>query len=621
MANNLNYQINYTPPVIAPAPKPDPDAPLFASEDGLVASLSSQECIFQIKRNGDTHVMTFQVLQALDQCREFRSLDEHAARIESTIAGLAGKREDVKRVLESLIQRSLLVSDQAFIERLIQAPRLAQADMRAVFIRACDRPQQLEHLLATLTEYERRHRAGRRYVVLDDSSLPASMNTQRDLLREFARTTGCKASYIGRTECAKIADKFARAQPQAKSTVARLLMRDAHPQAQRFGGGRGRNLATLLSAGARLSMLDDDLRLPLRRPEYARDGLDPNPNAQAWGRFPASMDDAFSRGEEFVADPFALHLESCGQSLGAVVQASYPLERMALRGLNLGRLDALAEPSRIIATQAGSYGSSRTETNLWLYQLDAESRADFWRDRAAYQRNIEGQHLCYAVPQACVVAMSNFTSFTLDNSRLLPCTNPVGRGEDGLAGALTRYCHPDSLALELPEAIGHVQETARKRSDKTLAAPPPRVNHFLRDFVQRQFGLFRAEDPALRLRFMADVLRDLAAANVPDRIAHLREYLSYARADVIDRVQHQIEAVPDAPVYWQADAREIVQANAKALLAKAPPRLGDWPDDIDDAGCAKALAAELGDLADACEHWPALWQHAAEQGEKLLSAV
>jgi hypothetical protein len=26
-------------------------------------------------------------------------------------------------------------------------------------------------------------------------------------------------------------------------------------------------------------------------------------------------------------------------------------------------------------------------------------------------------------------------------------------------------------------------------------------------------------------------------------------------------------------------------------------------------------------MADACEHWPAMWQYAAEQGEQLLGAV
>ena len=44
MANSLNYQVTYTPPALVPArPQPDPNAPLFASEDGLVASLSAQD--------------------------------------------------------------------------------------------------------------------------------------------------------------------------------------------------------------------------------------------------------------------------------------------------------------------------------------------------------------------------------------------------------------------------------------------------------------------------------------------------------------------------------------------------------------------------------------------------
>lgn len=619
MQNVLNYQVTYGAP--APAPHPDPDATLFASEDGLVASLSSQECIFQIRRSGETHVMTFQVLQAMDQCREFRSLDEHAARIESTIAGLAGKRADIRRVLEGLIQRGLLVSDQAFIERLTSAPTVANTEMRAVFIRACDRPEQLERLLKSLTEYERTHRAGRRYVVLDDSSLAANTNAQRDLLREFARTTGCKAGYMGRAESQKLAERLGKAVPAAKQTLARLLLRDAHPQAQRFGGGRGWNLALLLSAGSRLALLDDDLSLPLRRADYARDGLDPNPNALSPARFPASMEEAFAWGSEFVEDPFELHLRGCGQSLGALISSDYPIERNALRGLSLGRLGEFNPNTRVVATQTGSYGSSRTETGLWLYQLDADSREEFWRERSDYQRNVEAQHVWHAAAQAHIATMANFTPLTLDNSRMLPCTNPVGRGEDGLAGALMRYCHPHTVLLQLPEAVGHRQEVQRKRSDKTMAAFTPRVNHFLRDYVQRQQGVFRAAAVDHRMHTLAEVLRDLAVSDKDEQVAHLKEYMSYIRADLIDRIQHQIEAVPDAPVYWQADARNIVQANARALLANSPPLLADWPEDLDEAGCADALSAELNEFADACEVWPMLWQHAAEQGEKLLSGV
>ncbi len=619
MSNTLNYQFNYTPPMNL-APRVESNAPLFASEDGMVASLSSQECIFIVKRTGDTHVMTFQVLQALDLCREFRTLDDHTTRIQSTIPGLVGKKDGVKRVLESLLQRGLLISDDAFVKRITQVPAAATANLRAVFIRACDRPQSLSRLLRSLTDYERTHQAGRQYVLLDDSGLSSNVNEQRDLLREFARNTGCKTSYFGSAERNKLIDRLNKAVPRAKHVTAKLLQREAHPHAQRFGGGRGWNMSLLLSAGARLALLDDDLSLPLRRPDFARDGLNPNPDATASARFPATMEHAFAAGIESTVDPFALHMQSCGQNLGTVIQSYYPVDRASLRGLNLGRLETLNESSRIVATQTGSYGSSRTETAVWLYQLDAESREEFWRERAAYQKNVEAQHIWQTVAQARVMPMVNFTPFMLDNSQMMPCTNPVGRGEDGYAGAVLRFCYPESLALDLPESVGHVQETGRRRSDKTLATFQPRVNHFMREFVSRQFGLFSAADPAKRMELLGDVMRDLSNASERDRVTRLREYLSYVRADLIDRLQHQVEAVPDAPVYWQADARAIVQSNAKALLANAPPRLGDWAEDIDSAGCARALSEELDSLADACEHWPAMWQYAAEQGDKLLSA-
>jgi hypothetical protein len=621
MENTLNYQFNYPAPGAPPVLKPDPNAPVFASEDGRVASLSSQECIFLVKRTGEPHVMTFQVLQALDLCREFRTLDEHVARIQSTIPGLSGKRDDIRRVLEGLVQRQLLLSDTTFIERLREGPAHQPAPMRGVFIRACDRPQQLSNLLRSLADYERRHRANRRYVVIDDSVLAANINEQRDLLREFARTTGCKVNYTGAAERGKIVDRFAKAVPRAKETAGQLLLRDAHPHAQRFGGGRGWNLALLLSAGARMALIDDDERVPLRRFDSVRAGLDPNPATTLQARFFSSMEQALGAGVEIEEDPFALHLEVCGQSLGSLVGGGYPLDREALRGLNLGRLDLLTPNARIISTQNGSYGSARTASALWLYQLDGESRDEFWRERESYLRNVEAQYLLCGVNQARAWEVAGFSPFTFDNSEFMPCTNPVGRAEDSLGNALTRYCLPDALSLELPVAVGHVQQSPRRRSTQTLAATQPRVNDFLRDFVRQQTGLFKAADPGQRLTLFAEVLRDLARASERERAEHLREYLSYVRADVIDRLQHQLEAATEAPVYWQADARAIVQANAKMLLAEAPPRLADWPEDLDRAGCARMLSTELNLFADACEHWPALWRHAAEQGEKLLGAL
>jgi hypothetical protein len=210
MSTQFDYQFNVASKAPA-ALRIDPNAPLYASEDGVVASLSNNECVFQVKRSGETHVMTYQVLQALDQTRQFRTLDEHAERVMASLGGLSGQREAIGRVFEGLIQRGVLVSGQAFLDRLADTPARAIAPVRGVFIRACDRPDQLAHLLASLTDYERRFRANRNYVVIDDSASRDAANRHRDLLREFARATGCKLTYVGATESKRLLDKLARA--------------------------------------------------------------------------------------------------------------------------------------------------------------------------------------------------------------------------------------------------------------------------------------------------------------------------------------------------------------------------------------------------------------------------
>ena len=619
MTSELNYQIDYGTIAATPARREDPSAPLYASEDGTVASLSNSECIFQVRRSGATHVMTFQVLQALDQSREFRTLDEHAARIVATIPGLQAQRDGVLRVLESLIGRGLLVSDADFLARVAAAPAATPEPLRAVFIRACDRPEQLAHLLASLADYERRFRAGRHYVLLDDSTSRAAADRHRDLLREFARATGCKLTYIGATERERLVARLARAVPAAAPVLAHML---AQADAQRFGGGRAWNLALLLSAGARLVLLDDDHRLPLHRLEDAREGLDPNPAAPATARFYRNMDNALGAGEAIESDPFELHLDAVGRPLGALAgSARYAIERGALRGLALSRLDHLDGAARVLTTHHGSYGSSRTESGLWLYSLPAAERAELVRDRESYLRNVELNSLWYGHLQARATPTANFTPFALDNSLLLPCTNPLGRGEDALFSRVTELCHAGVLALELPVAIGHVQETARKRSPRTLAAHTPRFNYFVSDYVQRQLPAFHADDPAERIRLFAAHLRDIGAASEQGRLRHLREYLAYARADVIERMQNQYDGARDAPVWWQADVRSIIEANGRAIASKAPPRLGGWPEDASDADCARRLREETSALAGVFEAWPALWSHAREQGERLLASI
>jgi len=621
MTIELENQTDYTASAVLPAePKARPDETLYASEDGVVASLSNSEVIFQVRRTGAPHVMTFQVLQAVDQTREFRTLDEHVARVVATVPGLQEKREAVGHVLQNLAKRELLVSDRDFLARVSNARAREPAPVRAVFIRACDRPEQVASLFATLADYERRFRANRHYVLIDDSTTQDAINRHRDMLRDFARAIGCKLTYIGPSERSRLIETLARAVPEAAKLLPSLL--DRPRGASRFGGGRAWNLALLLSAGARMVLLDDDQRLRLRKPEGVRGGLDPDPSAPAYVRFFRNMENALGAGEEIEGDPFELHLDVAGRSLGALASTgTYGIDRTALRGLSLSRLDYLQADAPILATQHGTYGSSRTESGAWLYRLAAAERAEFVQDRDSYLRNVEAGSIWYGYRQARAMSSATFTPFALDNSSMLPCTNPIGRGEDALFSRVTRLCHPDSLALELPVAIGHVQEGQRSRSAHTLGAHTPRFNYFVGDYVQRQLPDFHSDSAAQRLQLLAAHLRDIGGAGPQGCLRQLHEYLAYARADLIESMQHQYDAAPNAPIYWQADVRSIIETNGRALIARGSPRLGDWPADADADFCARQLQIETSELAGYYEVWPALWAHAREQGARLLGAV
>jgi hypothetical protein len=613
----VDYDIDFGSIAIGPpASRTDPAAPMFAAVEGRVASLSNNECVFQPRDGGGLHVMTHQVLQALDQCREFRSLDEHIARVVGVVPGLAGQGEAVRRVLSGLAERGLLRTDADFLADLARPVALAPAPFRAVVVRACDRPTQAQALLASLAEHGQRFDRRDPLLLVDDSRSPEAVRAHQALVEAHGRAGG-PARYVGREQVADLSERLAKARPESRAAIASLLGARADAG---FGGGRGYNLALLLTAGGRLALLDDDYLLPFHRATTATSGLEPNPWTPFPVRFHADGSRALAAGQPLEQDGLALQQDLVGQSLGGVLagHSEMALSRELLRGQSLGRLAHLRSDARILATYTGSRGASFTSDSGWLYDIDPASRAGFWLDRASYLRNVHADAVEYAPERMLPRPFGMFTPFLLDNGQLLPCTAPTGRGEDALFGVVGSYMYPDSLALHLPITIGHRQEGQRPRYARARQPLTPGINRFLREWVRNQAQPAQSADPGERLALLAAQLEDIAGSPAANRIGLLEEYVRYVRADLVERLQQQLLAAPDAPVYWAADVREVVETNGRALLADDPPRLDEWPADIDAAGCAQRLREACLELAAGYRHWPGLWQTAAELGERLL---
>ena len=590
------------------------DTELYASVDGRVAHLANGEVVFWPAGQDGNHVMTVQVLQAMELCREFRSLDEHIGRIVQQLPGLQGQHDAVRRVLEFLRNRGLLVSATDFLKAFTQVDAVEPAPFFGLCIRACDRPAMVQRLLASVLEHRQRYGSAHRVLLVDDSQDAGHAATHAALLREYAERSGQRADYLGRDGWDACVGLLARA--HGGDALKRLLQRDP-AFAGRRGGGIGKNLITLLTAGHRYALLDDDFILPLHRhPEFAaglafRGGLAP--------RTFASPDAALEAGVLPDNDPLAEQLAVCGRPLAAALGQGPGLLFTAqqLKGLAPSTLRTLNGAAPVSMTVNGHRGSAGASGMGWLFTLDAAGRAGLVADRDTYLRGLDDPAVWFGARAWRVTTGGNFTPFLVDNGSLTPCTSPHGRSEDALFNALLSLSRRGSVVLEAPYAIGHRQEPGRERAALLKRPETPDVNLYFAELARDSTAALKAADPARRLQGFAGVLRDLGAASEADAAMAMREFLGYVRSRLVESLQRTLETAKEPPIYWAADLRAVVEVNAKAVIARGEPRFAGWPEAADAAACVAAMRGELDDLADGLELWPAAWDAARAQQAAL----
>lgn len=582
---------------------------LYAAVDGRVEPVSARECVFRDARSGTTHLLPSAAVEALDACRAFAPLAAHATHVAERHPAMPPPA--IAQGLEFLVSRGLLVSDADFLGT-DAGTSTDDAPLRAVFVRACDRPAQLGRLLASLAQNEAEHGGRHRYVVLDDSRDPAASRAHAQQVRELSDRSGAPAIHVDDARWNALVARLGEPAPSA----ARIALARDDAQGARFGGGKGCNLAALLGAGARYVLLDDDFALPLRRADDALDGLalDASPDGPA--RFHASVEDALADGRAAEGDPFEQARRLCGDRLGAIWRASpWRIAPADLAGFAPSLAPHVRAGARVATLTHGHRGDSGAPSSRWMYLLDADSRRAFARDPEAYARNRSGAGVWYAPRRARVDARTAFTPFAIDARTFVPPTRADGRSEDQLFGALLAACDANSVALHTNLAIGHRQERPRDRA-ATLAQPTtPLTNQWLAELLHAAAAGLHADAPPARLRALAAVLRDVGSATPARQQALVADYVRFVRADMASRLSAARDEAADAPDYWKRDVDRMIETHRRALLDAAPARFADW---ADGDHAVAALRPVLGPCAELFEAWPALFDHAARCAESLL---
>ncbi|GAA4818305.1 hypothetical protein GCM10011365_11630 [Marinicella pacifica] len=582
------------------------DNTLYASVDGIAQPLDQDELVFMDYETGQNHVMTLQVLQAMGLTQQFRPMHEHIQQIAAAIPELKNQQQAIEKVLRFLKDKRLIISADDWLNQLKHTK--AQKDNRpyaGMVVRTCDRPEQLNRLLDSLNAYQQKHGSEHPVLVFDDSKNADNRSANEKICQKAA----VHATYHGESWQQQFIAMLLKEWPQHEQSIKWLLQKRGG-----FTGGRVWNLALLALAGKRFVFFDDDYLMQARMANDVKpDEINLSDEKPLSVQFGLNVRDIKQKSAPYDKDLLQEMVEACGQSFGEWLSAHPHINSSSLYGLRLMDLNRIAAQSTIKTTGNGTWGSPRAAGNYWLYLLKKEQREAFWQNRETYLDNIEASQLLHYSDHYQVLSQANFAPSSIDNSEFLPFTMPTETNEDYFFGGMTEACYPDNVSLQFPVMLGHLQTEDRERSQFNHIARRPGINSFVADYVTSVAHHFFGCNPIQRFESTRAALADLMENPDHMLLNRLREYLSRTQAQLIHQLQSVLAEVDNPPIYWQADVKELIEANGAAIKSNDVPRLGGWPKDLDADSCVKKLRAELSEIIKAMEVWPELWDFCRAQ--------
>lgn len=585
---------------LSPRPAIDPNAPLYASLPGAMANLGGGECVLRAA-DGESHVMTVQVLQALDQCRAFAPLAEHIAKLQRGLPKVPA--EAIRRVLDGLIERRLLLAERDFVSTLAPAARGKPSTTAAprVLLAGDGDPQAAFDAIAASGIAGHLPDADWLWLGTDAASAAAAV--------QAAATHGLHLRGLDTgAAIAAIQRKLALAGGERQALAELIGSGPGATPAQAF------NLRLLLAAGRSAVNLPGRQPLPIHRhPEFQR-GLELRPQAEFPLRFFADQDAAAQAGEADAGALFAWQLGALGATVGDLLQdnSASAWAPGDLRGVAIGELPGGLDQARVVATELGVRGAASSGDREPWFLIDPHSRAQLSGERERYLHYLAQGRVWAGVRRATLAQRSEREPMAVDARGPLGYA-PVGGADHALGfSVLTRLAEPRAQVLRVPAAL-LACGPAPIALPIGRSARLPSLNQFIADLLESRLADIHAELPAARWHTGAELLDDFAAASDRHLVEFTAEYLQFVQSSWIGALQRVAEeAGADAPVYWLADLRAIVTANGKALVAPGLPRLGDLPSADSAAALATALRTALRSEAERMRLWSLVWQRASE---------
>lgn len=569
-----------------------PASMLYAAAPGRHLALAQGAGLFQPAAGIGLRALTPAERAAMAVCERFAAGEEHVA---SLARDLRIPAPQAQALFAHLRGAGLLISLEDVLAAA-PAPRVAEAAEPLLVVRSFERPAGLERLLGSLRAEQHRHDRSHRLIVVDDSPRAEAAAITRAIVEAHARASGAPVALLDESNRDHFLDALLRGFDEDERSIALRLLCPHHPSA--VTGSRSWNWAVLLGAGGFLSILDDDVCFPLRRPPADDRRIDVGGSFFATTRFFDEADghlglaplqrEAYDYLADFVGRPAAALIAERG------------VDPASATGRSAADIAGIAGDRTVIAATPGLYGALAYDSSAYLVCADPATRQDLWRPPYRPGR-LDGDRIWHGYPRPRLTALANYTPLLLDARALLPFAGTWGRVDDTFFLMLLRAMVPQPVYAHVDVLLGHFDERPRGRRERARQGLLLDPNTVVAQLVAARMQSCSGADRAARLALAGQLAADYAASPEAGLAAEIRWFRAPLHVQLVQQLEAVLARHPEAPAGWREDAQAIVAANRKELLDPEPP-----------SADVAATRAGFAQLASAAPLWPRLWARGAD---------
>ncbi|MBW4493513.1 MAG: hypothetical protein KME26_10610 [Oscillatoria princeps RMCB-10] len=544
-----------------------------------------------------SQILSADVAELLSECRQFKTLDDHAQDICQARNLQEDSTEAIKSQLTRLVEAGFLISQQQLFEKGTSRGGLANTlrfeanisgepapkdalpatgcSIASVGILTCNRLEGLKRSLTSYIENSKQYGRTNDFVVMDDSASPQTRESYRRLLREVAAEYGVEIFYAGLEE----KTDFAKALIE-KGGLPAEVVNFALFDVEKSGtsAGANRNALTLHTAGDAIFSADDDTVCRLVASPELREGLEFAPGYEAsdiWifpDRQTALQSVSFTED-----DNLALHELMLGKTAGAIAatfgHTGTPdcnrADTSLVRRLQAGGGSVLVTFSGLIGDCGWGAPFGYWNAPLGYLLLTGQSRERLVQSESDYRLACTSRDILRVVSTPTIsdetFGMTTFVG--LDNRILLPPFLPVRRGQDLIFATTLGQCFPDACFGHLPWALLHEPVEARKFWPGEIfrtASGFDTAKLIVECVKSCSFGPGQTGGKQ-RLRSLGTHLTELGSLPLADFEEFVRLQVWRTSRSFISLAEEQLQQCQESPAFWANDVKKYLDILCQSL--------------------------------------------------------